>query len=44
MNEYPKKRKRKTLHPSRYSDSSGISRIADGFNGIFLIIVTVFVL
>ncbi|KAG3271029.1 hypothetical protein H1C71_023817 [Ictidomys tridecemlineatus] len=35
MNEYPKKRKRKTLHPSRYSDSSGISRIADGFNGIF---------
>uniref|UniRef100_A0A2K5M1J5 C2H2-type domain-containing protein n=1 Tax=Cercocebus atys TaxID=9531 RepID=A0A2K5M1J5_CERAT len=35
MNEYPKKRKRKTQHPSRYSDSSGISRIADGFNGIF---------
>uniref|UniRef100_A0A8C5KWI3 C2H2-type domain-containing protein n=1 Tax=Jaculus jaculus TaxID=51337 RepID=A0A8C5KWI3_JACJA len=35
MNEYPKKKKRKTLHPSRYSDSSGISRIADGFSGIF---------
>uniref|UniRef100_A0A2K5JL76 C2H2-type domain-containing protein n=1 Tax=Colobus angolensis palliatus TaxID=336983 RepID=A0A2K5JL76_COLAP len=35
MSEYPKKRKRKTQHPSRYSDSSGISRIADGFNGIF---------
>uniref|UniRef100_A0A2K5XM40 C2H2-type domain-containing protein n=1 Tax=Mandrillus leucophaeus TaxID=9568 RepID=A0A2K5XM40_MANLE len=35
MNEYPKKRKRKTQHPSRYSDSFGISRIADGFNGIF---------
>lgn len=35
MNEYPKKRKRKTLHPSRYSDSSRISRIADGFNGVF---------
>ncbi|KAB0359326.1 hypothetical protein FD754_003482 [Muntiacus muntjak] len=25
MNEYPKKKKRKTLHPSRYSDSSGIN-------------------
>ncbi|OWK02043.1 hypothetical protein Celaphus_00019018 [Cervus elaphus hippelaphus] len=35
MNEYPKKRKRKTVHPSRYSDSSGISKIADGLNGIF---------
>ena len=35
MNEYPKKRKRKTLHPSHYLDSSGISRIADGLNGIF---------
>ena len=35
MNKYPKKRKRKTLHPSRYSDSSGISKIADGLNGIF---------
>ena len=33
MNEYPKKRKRETLHPSHYSDSSGISRIADGLNG-----------
>ncbi|XP_072474524.1 zinc finger protein 639 [Notamacropus eugenii] len=35
MNEHPKKRKRKTLHPSRYSDSTGITKIADGFNGIF---------
>ncbi|XP_008836891.1 zinc finger protein 639 [Nannospalax galili] len=35
MNEHPKKRKRKTLHPSRYSDAPGISRIADGFSGIF---------
>ncbi|EHB03196.1 Zinc finger protein 639 [Heterocephalus glaber] len=35
MNEYPEKRKRKILHSSRYSDSSGISRIADGFSGIF---------
>lgn len=35
MNEYPKKRKRKTLHPSRYSDSSGVSRITDGISGIF---------
>ena len=35
MNEYPTKRKRKTSHLSTYSDSSGISRIADGFNGIF---------
>ncbi|KAB0375066.1 hypothetical protein FD755_013558 [Muntiacus reevesi] len=29
MNEYPTERKRKTLHLSPYSDSSGISRIAD---------------
>jgi hypothetical protein len=35
MNEYPTKRKRKTSHLSTYSDSSGISRIADRFSGIF---------
>ncbi|CAM4715761.1 unnamed protein product [Lepidochelys kempii] len=34
MNEHPKKRKRKTLHPSRYSDSSGVSKYIDN-NGIF---------
>ncbi|NWI92715.1 ZN639 protein, partial [Pitta sordida] len=34
MNEHPKKRKRKTLHPSRYSDSSGASRYIDN-SGIF---------
>uniref|UniRef100_A0A8C2LKD8 C2H2-type domain-containing protein n=1 Tax=Cricetulus griseus TaxID=10029 RepID=A0A8C2LKD8_CRIGR len=30
-----KKRKRKSLHSSRYSDSSGISRITDGISWIF---------
>ncbi|NWI20857.1 ZN639 protein, partial [Crypturellus soui] len=34
MNEHPKKRKRKTLHPSRYSDSSGASKYIDN-SGIF---------
>nr|XP_020654722.1 zinc finger protein 639 isoform X1 [Pogona vitticeps]XP_020654723.1 zinc finger protein 639 isoform X1 [Pogona vitticeps] len=39
MNEHPKKRKRKTLHPSRYSgrskiDSSGVPRYIDN-SGIF---------
>ncbi|KAG8148060.1 hypothetical protein E2320_023044, partial [Naja naja] len=34
MNEHPKKRKRKTLHPSRYSDSSGIPKYIDN-SGIF---------
>uniref|UniRef100_A0A8D0HBA1 Zinc finger protein 639 n=1 Tax=Sphenodon punctatus TaxID=8508 RepID=A0A8D0HBA1_SPHPU len=34
MNEHPKKRKRKTLHPSRYSDSSGAPKYIDN-NGIF---------
>ncbi|XP_028587451.1 zinc finger protein 639 [Podarcis muralis] len=34
MNEHPKKRKRKTLHPSRYSDSSGVPKYIDN-SGIF---------
>uniref|UniRef100_A0A7M4ERZ2 Zinc finger protein 639 n=1 Tax=Crocodylus porosus TaxID=8502 RepID=A0A7M4ERZ2_CROPO len=34
MNEHPKKRKRKTLHPSRYSDSSGVNKYIDN-SGIF---------
>ncbi|XP_053167306.1 zinc finger protein 639 isoform X2 [Hemicordylus capensis] len=34
MNEHPKKRKRKTLHPSRYSDSSGAPKYIDN-SGIF---------
>ncbi|XP_044290534.1 zinc finger protein 639 [Varanus komodoensis] len=34
MNEHPKKRKRKTLHPSRYSDSTGVPKYIEN-SGIF---------
>lgn len=36
MNEYPKKRKRKTLHPSRYSGQSVILKLGLGLSTMHL--------